>query len=130
MVLFAALDGARGAVARAAAGIRHARAVSFARRASRFADAVPTAENGALTDAITHLFRAGDEIPGGTAGALRYEILTGTRVGGKSHLQKAAGRLAQLRRILKRENLSDADRATAQALADDLQDAINTKAPE
>jgi uncharacterized protein RhaS with RHS repeats len=130
MVLFSALDGARGVVSRAAAGIRHSRAVSFARRASRFAGDVPTAENAALNDAITNLFRAGDEIPGGTAGALRYEILTGARVGGKSHLRKAAQRLVQLRRILKREKLSDTDRATATAIADDLQDAINTKPPQ
>ena len=130
MVLFSALDGARGVLSRAAAGVRHSRAVSFARRASRFADEAPTAENAALNDAITHLFRSGDEIPGGTAGALRYEILTGARVGGKSHLQKAAQRLAQVRKLLKRENLSDADRTTANAIADDLQDAINTKPPE
>ena len=130
MVLFSALDGARGVISRAAAGIRHSRAVRFVRSASRFADDVPTAENGALNDAIANLFRAGDEIPGGTAGALRYEILTGARVGGRSHLQKAAQRLAQVNKILKREKLSAADRATAQAIADDLQDAINTKPPE
>mgnify|MGYP001764784160 CR=1 FL=1 len=130
VALFSALEGARGAISRVAAGIRHSRAVRAVRSASRFADDVPTAENAALKDAIANLFRSGDEIPGGTAGALRYEILTGSRIGGKSHLQKAAQRLAQVRKILKREKLTDTDRATAQAIADDLQDAINTTPPQ
>jgi len=48
----------------------------------------------------------------------------------QARLVRAAQRLAQVNKILKREKLSAADRATAQAIADDLQDAINTKPPE
>jgi hypothetical protein len=55
------------------------------------------------------------------------EAITGKAVGGKFHTQKAAQRIVNLQRILKREKLSEGDRATAQRLLDDLQGAMNTK---
>lgn len=88
------------------------------------ASTVPTATNPALQNTISALFRAGDKIAGGTAGAIRNEAMTGKATGGLFHLQKGIERIANLERILRRESLSAADRQTAQRLLGDLQDAV------
>ncbi len=111
---------------------------SVVRRAQRNGDAqkalpaprgihpAPTAENARLQGAINQLFREGDEIVGGTAGAVRHELATGTLVGGRSHIRKAKQRIRQLQKIIRQENLSPTDRATATQILDDLQDALST----
>jgi hypothetical protein len=86
--------------------------------------APPTAEDPRLQRVIQELFRAGATIPGGTAGAVRHEVRTGTLVGGKSHMRKAIERRRQLQRILSHERLSPQDRSTAQQLLDDLSAAL------
>jgi hypothetical protein len=116
MALFGSVGTARAAAGRLAGALRHAQVIRRVARESAFSDGAPTAENAALQDAIGHLFRPGGSVPGGTAGAVRYEAMTGRAVGGRFHTQKAAQRIVQLRRILKREKLSDADRATAQRM--------------
>jgi hypothetical protein len=89
------------------------------------ATAIPTAANAALSNTIGALFKAGDEIAGGTAGAIRNEAITGQATRGVFHLQKGIERIAHLERILRRETLSAADRATAERLLGDLRDAVN-----
>jgi hypothetical protein len=86
--------------------------------------ALPTAENPRLQRVIQELFREGAAISGGTAGAVRHEVRTGTLVGGKSHIRKAIERRRQLQHILSRERLSPQDRSTAQQLLDDLSAAL------
>jgi hypothetical protein len=73
---------------------------------------------------IKELFREGETIPGGTAGAVRHEVRTGALVGGKSHIRKAIERRRQLQHILQREYLSSQDRSTAEQLFNDLRDAL------
>ena len=84
----------------------------------------PTAVHPRLQRVIQELFRAGETVRGGTAGAVRHEVRTGALVGGKSHICKAIERRRQLQNILRREDLSPQDRATAQQLLDDLSDAL------
>ena len=84
----------------------------------------PTAEDPTLQRVIQELFRANARLPGGTAGAVRYEVRTGELVGGKSHLRKAIERRRQLQQLLRRVDLSDQDRTTAQRLLDDLHAAL------
>ena len=91
------------------------------------AEAIPKASNPALQRTIDALFQPTDRLPGGTAGAIRHELETGELVGGRSHLIKGADRIRNLERIMRRENLSPADRATAQRLLHDLQDALKGK---
>jgi uridine phosphorylase len=86
--------------------------------------APPTAVNPRLQRVIQELFRTGATIRGGTAGAVRREVRTGELVGGKSHIRKAIERRRQLQHILRREELSLQDHATAQQLHDDLSDAL------
>lgn len=80
-----------------------------------------------LEGALRELFRESDKIPGGTAGAIRQELKTGVPVGGRSHIQKGQERVTQLERILAREELSPADRATAESVLRDLRDALSGK---
>lgn len=62
---------------------------------------------------------------GTTADALRYELRTGQRVFGKSHLQKAQNSLRGLENWLKANpNAPYHDRLVARSLADDLLDAL------
>lgn len=84
----------------------------------------PTAENPRLQRALNELYREGEAVPGGTAGAVRHEVRTGELVGGKSHIRKAIERRRQLQNILTREALSSQDRVTAQQLLDDLSNAL------
>jgi hypothetical protein len=84
----------------------------------------PTVEDPRLQRVIHELFRVNARIPGGTAGAVRHEVRTGERVGGKSHIRKAIERRRQLQHLLRRADLSDQDRATVQQLLGDLQDAL------
>ncbi len=84
----------------------------------------PTAEDPRLQRVIRELYRTHTRIPGGTAGAVRQEVRTGERIGGKSHIRKAIERRRQLQHLLRRTDLSDQDRVTAQQLLDDLRDAL------
>jgi hypothetical protein len=80
------------------------------------------AEDLGLRDAINNLYRPGATIgDGGTADALRYEIANSKFL---THLQKAQDRYVQLEKILAR-NLSEKDRALAELLYRDLQDALS-----
>ncbi len=86
----------------------------------------PTVTNERLRNTVNQLYREGDQLPGGTAGAVRYELRTGELVGGRSHVIKARERIANLERILREESLSPSDRTTAIRLRDDLKAALET----
>ncbi|MEN9807570.1 MAG: hypothetical protein RL756_2090 [Pseudomonadota bacterium] len=132
MVLFGAINtGGRTAqrvVSQAAGALRHARGIRAARQ-STFAGGAPSATDETLQGAIEQLFRAGDDVPGGTAGAVRYEIATGTAVGGRFHSLKASQRMAQLNRMIRSGKLNEADQAVAQRLVEDLNGALNSGRP-
>ena len=86
----------------------------------------PTATNRRLQGAFDELYRPGADIAGGTAGAVRHELATGTLVRGKPHSQKARERLRQLRRIMREEQLGPEDRAVATRVIEDLEEALGT----
>ncbi|MGB5963319.1 MAG: hypothetical protein WBG73_21970 [Coleofasciculaceae cyanobacterium] len=82
--------------------------------------------NSQLRGAVNNLFRSGDRtVPGGTAGAIIYEKITGRAVGGRSHIEKGQGRARQLERILQQEILSPQDQTTARNMLNDLLEALN-----
>jgi RHS repeat-associated protein len=85
------------------------------------------AQDSRLQNVIKALFQPGDKIPGGTAGAIRYELSTGATVGGKTHVQKGIERVSQLKKLVHDPTLSPEDRKIAQQLLDDLQNALKTK---
>jgi RHS repeat-associated protein len=98
-----------------------------ARATAEAAEAIPRATNARLQRTIDDLFQPTDRIPGGTAGAVRYELRTGERVGGTFHSGKAQNSINRIRNILREEKLSPADRGTAQRLMHDLQNALKGK---
>jgi hypothetical protein len=85
----------------------------------------PVATNPRLQGALSELFRAQDRVPGGTAGALKYEKLTGELLSRTGHEIKARQRIGQLRSIRDREELDPADRRLLDDLLHDLQHALD-----
>jgi hypothetical protein len=85
----------------------------------------PASKDPDLNNILEQLFRQSDRVPGGTAGAVRNEYNTSLPTGGKFHLQKAQDSIRALNRILKRADLDPVDRATAEAVVKDLQNAVN-----
>ena len=68
---------------------------------------------------------------GSTANAVRHEILTGEKVGGRDHRQKAENTADYLRNWLRQnENNSNVpviDKAAAQNVLKDLENALDTR---
>ena len=86
------------------------------------------AKDKALKNTIIELYRPGAKIgDGGTADAIRYELKTGKKVGGKSHILKGEQRLRSLNNFLKRNDISAKDRKIAKKLASDLGKALGGK---
>jgi RHS repeat-associated protein len=65
-----------------------------------------------------HLFREQDQIPGGTAGAIREA---------GDHIEKGRGYVKNLDRILNQERLTDDDFLTAIRVRNDLYDALKSR---
>ena len=84
--------------------------------------------NEKLKNTIKELYRPGALIgDGGTADAIRHEVVTGELVGGKSHIQKGRERLKNLENILKRKDLNKEDKKIAKELYNDLADVLGVK---
>jgi len=101
------------------AGIRAVRGADLA-----FNSAPVLHEGSRLRNIVGQLFRGGDKIPGGTAGAIGKQLSTGQLVGGKDHIKKGAERLLELDKMLKSGTLDAKDTAVAQGLKQDLETAL------
>lgn len=76
---------------------------------------------------VNWLFQEADRLPGGTAGAVRYELMNNDTVGGVSHIQKAEDAIAWAQRLLKSGNLSFNDQLKVRAMIQELVNALATK---
>lgn len=85
----------------------------------------PNATNQRLKNLIDKLFKDSDLEPGGTAGAIRKEYYKGQPTKGIFHRGPGQERLNAANKILKEEPLSQVDRATAEAIRDDLKRALD-----
>jgi RHS repeat-associated protein len=85
----------------------------------------PKASNARLQKTIDIMFKPSDTIPGGTAGAIRNELLTDIPTGGRFHKIKGEQTINRLRNIISQENLSRSDLDIANQLIQDLTDALN-----
>jgi hypothetical protein len=70
--------------------------------------------------------RPTDKLPGGTAGAVRYEIRTGELLSDAGHSIKAQEIVNGLQKLVNSGTLSQADTATAKSLIEDLKSALST----
>ncbi|EBG5617116.1 type IV secretion protein Rhs, partial [Salmonella enterica subsp. enterica] len=86
----------------------------------------PTVENAELKNLIDDLYRPNAKVgSGSTADAVRYELSTGEKVGGRGHIQKAEQYSESLQRWLnKNPSASPGDRAAAENVLKDLQRAL------
>jgi hypothetical protein len=88
--------------------------------------AAPAVSDADLSKLVNKLYRTdATEGSGSTAAAIRYELKTGERVGGKFHSQKGNELLGKLEDwLLAHPTASAGDRAAAENLIKDLKDAF------
>jgi RHS repeat-associated protein len=77
---------------------------------------------------VDWLFQESDRLPGGTAGAVRYELINNDTVGGQSHVEKAENAIKWAQRLLKSGNLSFNDQTKLRGMIQELRDALATRA--
>lgn len=88
----------------------------------------PLVTNPELGEIVEELFQATDALPGGTAGAVRYEGLTGDLLSPAGHAQEAGDIVRQLNTFLKNNpGISSNDQAVAKELIRDLSNAVAGK---
>jgi hypothetical protein len=78
----------------------------------------PSASHPRLQNAYRQRFRARDQVPGGTAGAIRAQ---------GDHIEKGRGYVKNLDRIVNKERLSGDDFFTAIRVRNDLYDALRSR---
>jgi RHS repeat-associated protein len=80
-----------------------------------------------LQGILDQLYKAGDTILGGTAGAAGQELATGINVGGKSHFVKAVQMARRLEKGIQSGKWSGRDLDVARAVMNNLRDAVTVK---
>ena len=81
--------------------------------------------NPKLSNTIKEMYRPGAKIgDGGLADIIKYELKTGTLVGGKSHIIKGQERIRNLERILREQSLTNQEREIALKLIKELKNAL------
>jgi hypothetical protein len=87
----------------------------------------PAVSNPTLQSIVQKLFQATDVLPGGTAGAVRYEPATGDLMSPSGHSLKAQEVVTALTNLLKSGRLSFNDQIVSRQLIQDLSDALKTQ---
>ncbi len=86
----------------------------------------PAVSNPTLQGIVQKLFQATDVLPGGTAGAVRYELATGDLMSPAGHSLKAQEVVTALTNLLKSGRLSFDDQIVSRQLIQNLSDALKT----
>jgi RHS repeat-associated protein len=81
------------------------------------------ASSPALLNLINRLYQAQDEIPGGTAGAVRNEVMTGEFING-GHSIKAQEMITALTKLINSGELSGGDQTIAGHIISDLKNSL------
>jgi RHS repeat-associated protein len=87
----------------------------------------PLVSNPQLAAIVEKLFQATDVLEGGTAGAVRYEGITGKLLSNAGHAQKAEQAITEITNVLKSGTLSYRDQQVARELIGDLTRALSGK---
>ena len=85
---------------------------------------VSQAENPALKDIVSRLYQATDQVPGGTAGAIRNGVDTGEFLSEGGHVMKASQRIVQLNKLIKGGALTGRDLVIARWVLSDLKNSV------
>ena len=101
-------------------------AVSGYIQASKLSMLKPLVTNPKLAEIVDELFQATDKVPGGTAGAVRFESESGIMLSPAGHAQDAQSIVGQLNNLLKNPNTSwsSRDQAVAKELIRDLENSL------
>jgi len=86
-----------------------------------------TIQNQKLKNIFNSLYKGSDTLPGGTAGAIKYEFTTGKLMSPTGHLYKGQVSINGLNKIIQNSNVSKSDKSIAQTLLNQLKNAINGK---
>jgi len=81
------------------------------------------ASSPALLNLINRLYQAQDEIPGGTAGAVRNEVMTGEFING-GHAIKASEMITAITKLINSGELSGSDQMIAGHIISDLKNSL------
>ncbi len=76
---------------------------------------------------MNSLFQTTDKLPGGTAGAVTYELKMGDLLSQAGHAEKAANTITALTNLLKSGTLSVNDQVAARQMIQQLSDALAAK---
>jgi hypothetical protein len=87
----------------------------------------PLVSNPTLQSIVNKLFQVTDKLPGGTAGAVRYELATGDLMSPKGHSQKAQEMIVKVTNLLKSGKLSYNDQIVSRQIIQELSDALKTQ---
>jgi RHS repeat-associated protein len=105
-----------------------AEAAAGAQVLSELAMVKPLVTDAKLAEIVEELFQATDKVPGGTAGAVRYEAMTGDMLSPAGHAQEAGDIVRQLNTYLKNNpGISSNDQAIAKELIRDLSNSLGGK---
>jgi RHS repeat-associated protein len=87
----------------------------------------PLVSNPTLQGIVNKLFQATDKLPGGTAGAVRYELATGDLMSPSGHSGKAQEVIVALTNLLKSGKLTFNDQIVSRQIIQELSDALKTQ---
>ncbi|MBZ5500447.1 MAG: RHS repeat-associated core domain-containing protein [Acidobacteriia bacterium] len=87
----------------------------------------PLVSNPTLQSIVNKLFQVTDKLPGGTAGAVRYELATGDLMSPSGHSRKAQDVIVALTNLLKGGRLSYNDQIVSRQIIQELSDALKTQ---
>jgi len=95
---------------------------------SELAMVKPLVTDAKLAEIVEELFQATDKVHGGTAGAVRYEAMTGDMLSPAGHAQETGDIFRQLNTFLKNNpGISSNDQAIAKELIRDLSNSLGGK---
>ena len=105
-----------------------AEAASMMQGLNELAMVKPLVTNAKLAEIVDELFQITDKVPGGTAGAVRYEEMTGDLLSPNGHAQEAGDIVRQLNTFLKNSpGISSNDQAVAKELIRDLSNSVGRR---
>ena len=109
-------------------GFGEADSLKILTEVDRLSIEAPNVTNPKLAEIVEELFQGTDKVPGGTAGAVRYERMTGDLLSPAGHVQDAREIVIRLDKFLKNNpGISVNDQSVAKHLILDLQNALGGK---
>jgi hypothetical protein len=108
-------------------GFDGAESLKILTEVDRLSIEAPRVTNPKLAEIVEELFQGTDKVSGGTAGAVRYERMTGHLLSPAGHAKYSCDIIIRVNKILKNPGLSLNDQQAAKTIILDLQKALGGK---